>query len=91
MYLIRFGFSVGKLIVTKKVGQEILPGLEDMEEITEIYKNPYGKNEENDSFEKQQNTNVYVSLVRRSPYRMSTTPTYVTARTMKHGERYINI
>jgi len=36
--------------VTKKVGQEILPGLEDMEEITELYKNPYGKNEENGSF-----------------------------------------
>lgn len=35
-------FSVGKLIVTKKVGQEVLPGLEDMEDITEIYKNPYG-------------------------------------------------
>lgn len=34
--------SVGKLIVTKKIGQEVLPGLEDMEDITEIYKNPYG-------------------------------------------------
>ncbi|XP_050439553.1 hemocyte protein-glutamine gamma-glutamyltransferase-like [Adelges cooleyi] len=31
---------VGKLIVTKKIGQEILDGLEDMEDITEIYKNP---------------------------------------------------
>lgn len=41
--LIYNNYSVGKLIVTKKIGQDVLPELEDMEDITEIYKNPYGK------------------------------------------------
>lgn len=35
-------YSVGKLIVTKKIG-EVLPGTDDMEDITDIYKNPFGK------------------------------------------------
>ncbi|XP_050530109.1 hemocyte protein-glutamine gamma-glutamyltransferase-like [Daktulosphaira vitifoliae] len=37
---------VGKLIVTKKIGNEILDGLEDMKEITDIYKNPFGSPED---------------------------------------------
>jgi transglutaminase 1 len=30
--------------VTKQIGQEVLPEIEDMEDITEIYKNPFGMN-----------------------------------------------
>jgi len=37
---------VGKLIVTKKIGQEVLPEIEDMEDITEIYKNPFDSPED---------------------------------------------
>ncbi|VVC46164.1 Hypothetical protein CINCED_3A010363 [Cinara cedri] len=36
---------VGKLIVTKKIG-EILPGTDDMEDITDIYKNPFDSPED---------------------------------------------
>lgn len=35
--------------MTKKIGEEVLPGIEDMEDITDLYKNPFGK-DENDFF-----------------------------------------
>lgn len=43
--LIYNNYSAGKLIVTKKIGKEMFPDIEDMENITNIYKNPYGKYE----------------------------------------------